>query len=85
MNSRLTAPTTDLVPKRDVFIEVGTAKNSAGALLFPASATPTPYTVQVIQYRPPYGTSGKEVLATATFTVVSSSFNINSQLGRLTP
>jgi hypothetical protein len=85
VNSRLTAPTTDLVAKRDIFIEVGTAKNSAGVLLFPASTTPTPYTVQVVQYRPPYGTSGKEVLATATFTVVSSSFNINSQLGRLTP
>jgi hypothetical protein len=85
VNSRLTAPTTDLVPKRDVFIEVGTAKNSAGALLFPASTTRTAYTVQVVQYRPPYGINGKEVLATATFTVVSSSFNINSQLGRLTP
>jgi hypothetical protein len=85
VNSRLTAPTTDLVAKRDVFIEVGTAKNSAGVLLFPTSATPAPFTVQVVQYRPPYGTSGKEILATATFWVSSSSFNINSQLGRLTP
>jgi hypothetical protein len=85
VNSRSTAPLADLVAERDVFIEVGTAKNSAGVLLFPTSTNRTVYTVQVVQYRPPYGTSGKEILATATFSVVSSSFNINSQLGRLTP
>ena len=33
-NSRLTAPTTDLVAKRNVFIEVGTAKNFSGTPLF---------------------------------------------------
>jgi hypothetical protein len=85
-NSRLTAPTTDLVAERDVFIEVGTATNTVGGPLFPASTTPTAYTVQVIQFRPPYGGSdGMETLATASFTVVSSSFKVNSQVGKLTP
>jgi hypothetical protein len=84
-NSRVTAPTTDLIPKRNVFIEVGTAKNSAGGLLFPTSATPTTYTIDVIQFRPPYGLNGLETLATATLNVSSSSFNINGQVGKLTP
>jgi hypothetical protein len=84
-NSRLTAPTTDLVPERDVFIEVGTGTNTVGGLLFPTTTTPTAYTVQVIQFRPPYGTGGMETLATANFTVVSSSFQINGQVGKLTP
>ena len=84
-NSRLTAPTTDLIPKRDVFVEVGSGTSTTGSLLFPASATPTAYTVQVVQFRPPYGTNGMETLATANFTVVSSSFNVNSQVGKLTP
>jgi hypothetical protein len=86
VNSRITAPTTDLIAKRNVFIEVGTAKNASGGLLFPSSVTPTTYTVRVVQFRPPYyPPTFQEILATATFTVVSSSFNINSQLGRLTP
>jgi len=86
LNSRITAPTTDLISKRNVFIEVGTAKNALGGLLFPSSATPTTYTIRVIQYRPPYyPPTFQETLATATFTVVSSSFNINSQVGKLTP
>jgi len=84
-NSRLTAPTTDLVAQRDVFIEVGTAQNTVGGLLFPTTTTPTAYTVQVVQFRPPYGTNGMETLATANFTVVSSSFKVNSQVGKLTP
>jgi hypothetical protein len=85
-NSRLTAPTTDLVLERDVFVEVGTGTNTGGGLLFPASTTPTAYTVQVIQFRPPYGgADGMETLATANFTVVSSSFNVNGQIGKLTP
>src|SRR5271165_7149633 len=84
-NSRLTAPTTDLVAERDVFIEVGTGTNTQGGLLFPATTTPTAYTIQVVQFRPPYGTNGMETLATANFTVVSSSFNVNSQVGKLTP
>ena len=84
-NSRLTAPTTDLVPQRDVFIEVGTGTNTLGGLLFPTTTTPTAYTVQVVQFRPPYGTNGMETLATANFTVVSSSFKVNSQVGKLTP
>ena len=84
-NSRLTAPTTDLVPERDVFIEVGTGTNTGGGLLFPTTTTPTAYTVQAVQFRPPYGTNGMETLATANFTVVSSSFKVNSQVGRLTP
>jgi hypothetical protein len=85
-NSRLTAPTTDLVPERDVFIEVGTATNTVGGLLFPATTTATAYTVQVIQFRPPYGgADGMETLATANFTVVSSSFKVNGQVGKLTP
>jgi len=85
-NSRLTAPTTDLVPERDVFIEVGTGTNTLGGLLFPTTTTATAYTVQVIQFRPPYGGSdGMETLATASFTVVSSSFKVNGQVGKLTP
>jgi hypothetical protein len=92
-NSRLTAPATDLVAKRNVFIEVGTAKNFSGGLLFPSSASPISYTVQVVQYRPPYhdppyppnSPPFQESLATASFTVVASSFNINSQIGKLTP
>jgi hypothetical protein len=84
-NSRQTAPTTDLVPQRDVFIEVGTGTNTVGGLLFPATATPKAYTVQVVQFRPPYGIGGMETLATANFTVVSSSFKINGQVGKLTP
>jgi hypothetical protein len=92
-SSRLTAPTTDLVAKRNVFIEIGTAKNSSGGLLFPSLTSPTSYTVQVVQYRPPYhdppyppnSPPFQESLATATFTVVSSSFKINSQVGKLTP
>jgi hypothetical protein len=86
-NSRLTAPTTDLVPERDVFIEVGTSTNTQGGLLFPGTTTtPAPYTVQVIQFRPPYGGSDSmETLATASFTVVSSSFKVNGQVGKLTP
>jgi hypothetical protein len=84
-NSRLTAPTTDLVAQRNVFIEVGKATNTTGGLLFATSATPTTYTVQVVQFRPPYGTNGMETLATANFTVVSSSFKVNSQVGKLTP
>ena len=84
-NSRLTAPMTDLVAQRNVFIEVGTA-NISGVLLFPTSATPTTYTVQVVQYRPPYNPpTFQETLATATFTVVSSSFKVNSQVGKTTP
>jgi hypothetical protein len=39
----------------------------------------------VVQFRPPYGTGGMETLATANFTVVSSSFQINGQVGKLTP
>jgi hypothetical protein len=39
----------------------------------------------VVQFRPPYGTNGMETLATANFTVVSSSFKVNSQVGKLTP
>jgi hypothetical protein len=85
-NSRLTAPTTDLVPERDVFIEVGTGTSTVGGLLFPTTTTPTAYTVQVIQFRPPYGgADGMETLATANFTVVSSSFKVNGQVGKLTP
>jgi hypothetical protein len=84
-NSRLTAPTTDLVPQRDVFIEVGTGTNTLGGLLFPTNTTATAYTVQAVQFRPPYGTNGIEVLATASFTVVSSSFKVNGQVGKLTP
>jgi hypothetical protein len=84
-NSRQTAPTTDLVAERHVFIEVGTGTNTVGGLLFPTTTTPTAYTVQVVQFRPPYGTNGMETLATANFTVVSSSFNVNSQVGKLTP
>jgi hypothetical protein len=85
-NSRLTAPTNDLVPERDVFIEVGTGTSTVGGLLFPATTTPTAYTVQVIQFRPPYGgADGMETLATANFTVVSSSFKVNGQVGKLTP
>jgi hypothetical protein len=76
-----------LVPERDVFIEVGTSTNTQGGLLFPGTTTtPAPYTVQVIQFRPPYGGSDSmETLATASFTVVSSSFQINGQVGKLTP
>jgi hypothetical protein len=84
-NSRLTAPTTDLVAQRNVFIEVGSGTSTSGGLLFATSATPTTYTVQVVQFRPPYGTNGMETLATANFTVVSSSFKVNSQVGKLTP
>jgi hypothetical protein len=85
-NSRLTAPTTDLVAERHVFIEVGTGRNTLGGLLFPTTTTATAYAVQVIQFRPPYGgTDGMETLATANFTVLSSSFKVNSQLGKLTP
>jgi len=85
-NSRLTAPTTDLVPERHVFIEVGTGTNTVGGLLFPATTAQTAYTVQVIQFRPPYGgADGMETLATANFTVVSSSFKVNGQVGKLTP
>jgi hypothetical protein len=86
VNSRITAPSTDLITKRNVFIEVGTAKNVSGGLLFPSSAAPTTYTVRVIQFRPPYyPPTFQQTLAIATFTVVSSSFNINSQIGKLTP
>jgi hypothetical protein len=81
-NSRLIAPITDMVPKRIYFYEIGTAKDTSGALLTPPSATPTNYTIQVLQSRSPYG---QETLAAATFTVVNSSFQINSQLGKLTP
>ena len=82
-NSRITAPSTDLIPKRNVFIEVGTAKNASGGLLFPTSANTT-YTIKVVQYRPPYNpTTFLETLATASFTI-SNSFNIESQIGRLT-
>jgi hypothetical protein len=87
-NSRRTAPTTDLVPERHVFIEVGRGTNTVGGVLFPTTSTTTAatYTVQVIQFRPPYGgTDGMETLATANFTVLSSSFKVNSQLGKLTP
>jgi hypothetical protein len=85
-NSRQTAPGSDLVAQRNVFIEVGTAKNISGGLLFPASAVRTTYTVKVIQFRPPYyPPTFQETLATASFSVVSSSFNINSQVGKLTP
>jgi hypothetical protein len=88
-NSRITAPSTDLIPIRNVFIEVGTAKNSSGGLLFPTSATATPYTIKVVQYRPPYNPATTpikflETLATASFTI-SSSFNIDSQIGKLAP
>ena len=84
-NSRITAPSTDLIPKRNVFIEVRTAKNSSAGLPFPTSATTTAYTIKVIQYRPPYNpTTFLETLATASFTI-SSSFNIDSQIGKLTP
>ena len=84
-NSRLTAPTTDLVPQRDVFIEVGKGTNTVGGLLFPTNPSPTAYTVQVVQFRPPYGTNGMETLATANFTVAPSSFKVNGQVGKLTP
>jgi hypothetical protein len=84
-NSRVTAPSTDLIPKRNVFIEVGTAKNFSGVLLFPTSAIATPYTIKVMQYRPPYSPiTFLETLATASFTI-SSSFNIDSQVGKLAP
>jgi hypothetical protein len=85
-NSRQTAPAGDLVAQRNVFIEVGTAKNNSGGLLFPTSAVRTAYTVQVIQFRPPYyPPTFQETLATASFSVISSAFNINSQMGKLTP
>jgi len=83
-NSRKTAPITDMIPERDFFIELGTAKDSAGNLLIPSAGT---YTVQVLQNRPvpqdsqqPYG---QEILATATFTASPSSFNVNSQVGKM--
>jgi hypothetical protein len=83
-NSLLTAPTTDMVARRNVYIEVGTARNSSGVLLFPSSASATTYTVQVLQRRPPYKPSTYvETLATANFTVVSSSFKVNSQVGKM--
>ena len=83
-NSLLTAPTGDLVAQRNIYIEVGTARTSAGTLLFPATATPTTYTVQVLQRRPPYIPSTyQETLTTASFTVVSSSFKVNSQVGKM--
>jgi hypothetical protein len=78
--SALTAPTGDMVAKRSVFIEVGTA-NLLGTPLFTTNATTkTTYTVQVLHNRPPYG---QETLATASFTVVSSSFKVNSQVGKM--
>jgi hypothetical protein len=81
-NGRQTAPTTDLIPKWNVFIEVGTSKDTSGALLFTSSASRTPYTIQVLQNTAQYG---QETLATATFTVVSSSFKVNSQVGKTAP
>jgi hypothetical protein len=85
-NSRQTAPSGDLVAQRNVFIEVGTAKSNSGGLLFPTSAVRKTYTVKVIQFRPPYyPPTFQETLATASFSVVSSSFNINTQVGKLTP
>jgi hypothetical protein len=77
--SRITAPVTDLIPLRVVFFEVGTAKDTSGVLLVP---TPGTYTVQVLQNRSPYPL---ESLAGATFTVNSSAFNVNSQLGKTAP
>jgi hypothetical protein len=83
-NSLLTAPTGDMVAQRNVYIEVGTAVSSAGTLLFPSSASPTTYTVQVLQRRLPYNPSTyQETLATASFTVVWSSFKVNSQVGKM--
>jgi hypothetical protein len=83
-NSRKTAPVTDMIPERDFFIELGSAKDSTGNLLIPSAGT---YTVQVLQNRlvpqdiqQPYG---QEVLATAIFTAVPSSFNVNSQVGKM--
>ena len=66
-------------------LKSGRGQTPQGGLLFPATTTPTAYTVQVVQFRPPYGTNGMETLATANFTVVSSSFKVNSQVGKLTP
>jgi hypothetical protein len=84
--SRITAPMTDLISQRNVFIEVGTAKNASGGLLFPSLAARTTYTIRVVQFRPPYHPpTFQETLATASFTVAPSSFNINSQIGKLTP
>jgi hypothetical protein len=83
-NSLLTAPTGDLVAQRNVYIEVGTAKSMAGSLLFSSSATPTTYTVQVLQRRAPYNPPAyQETLTTASFTIVSSSFKVNSQVGKM--
>ena len=83
-NSRQTAPVTDMIPERDFFFEIGSAKDTSGNLLVP---TPGTYTIQVFQNRPvpqdsqqPYG---QEVLATATFIAAPSSFKVNGQVGKL--
>jgi hypothetical protein len=83
-NSRTTAPVTDMIPERDFFFEVGSAKDTLGVLLVPSAGT---YTIQVLQNRPvpqdsqqPYG---QETLATATFTANPSSFKVNGQVGKM--
>jgi hypothetical protein len=83
-NSRKTAPVTDMIPERDFFFEVGSAKDTSGVLLVPTQGT---YTIQVLQNRPvpqvspnPYG---QEILATVTFIVAPSSFKVNSQVGKM--
>ncbi|MGA8481604.1 MAG: hypothetical protein WB696_26865 [Chthoniobacterales bacterium] len=83
-NTRKTAPVTDMIPERDFFIELGTAKDSSGNLLIPSAGT---YTIQVLQNRPvpqdstqPYG---QETLATATFTAAPASFKVNGQVGKM--
>ena len=83
-NSRQTAPVTDMIPERDFFFEIGSAKDTSGNLLVP---TPGTYTIQVLQNRPvpqvspnPYG---QEILATVTFIAAPSSFKVNSQVGKM--
>jgi hypothetical protein len=83
-NSRVTAPVTDMIPERDFFFEIGSAKDTSGNLLIPTAGT---YTIQVFQNRPvpqdsqqPYP---QEVLATATFVANPSTYKVNSQVGKL--
>jgi hypothetical protein len=83
-NSRVTAPVTDMIPLRHVFLELGSTKDSSGNLLIPSSGT---YTIQVFQNRPvpqdsqqPYP---QEVLATATFNANPALYKVNSQVGKL--
>jgi hypothetical protein len=91
-SSRQTAPTTDMVLKRNVFIEAGTGTDTTGAALFaPTSTTAgTPYTIWVLQSRRPYNQIGstttyQQNLAVASFSVVQSSFKVRTQVGKVTP